>query len=328
MWILATSAIVDTDGSVEVTSHQNQFTGASRLKLFWALSRTPHGLLDMATPAFGALLWLGAFPPLPVILLGLLTTFAGYTSVYALNDVVDHRMDREKLKHCEAGDSCNYLDAVLIRHPIAQGVLRLRDGFLWALAWGLVALLGAYALNPVCALIFLIGCALETAYCFMLKVSHLRVLVSGVVKTSGAIAAVFAVDPNPSFYYLTFLFLCLYFWEIGGQNVPADWTDVEEDRELHAKTIPVRFGPDGSTTIILGSLIIALVMNLVLFRFSGIGFDFPCVLASLLLGIYLLLIPAIRLYGSKDRLDATALFNKASYYPVVLLLVVVVRLVI
>src|SRR5690606_26058705 len=30
----------------------------NRLKLFLALSRTPHGLLDMATPAMGALLWL------------------------------------------------------------------------------------------------------------------------------------------------------------------------------------------------------------------------------------------------------------------------------
>ena len=74
----------------------NRFTGLSRLKLFFALSRTPHGLLDMCTPAFGALLWLGHFPPLYVIILGLITTFAGYTAVYALNDVIDYEADREK----------------------------------------------------------------------------------------------------------------------------------------------------------------------------------------------------------------------------------------
>lgn len=71
-------------------------THISRLKLFLALSRTPHGVLDMATPALGALLWLGTFPPAGVIALRLLTAFAGYTAVYALNDVVDYRVDKEE----------------------------------------------------------------------------------------------------------------------------------------------------------------------------------------------------------------------------------------
>ena len=75
---------------------QNPFSGVARLKLFWALSRTPHGLLDMCTPCFAALLWLGALPPVDVVLIGLVTTFAGYTAVYAWNDVVDFRVDREK----------------------------------------------------------------------------------------------------------------------------------------------------------------------------------------------------------------------------------------
>ena len=52
----------------------------------------------MATPAFAALLWLGTFPDLSVVLLGLLTTFAGYTAVYALNDVVGYRQDKEKIE--------------------------------------------------------------------------------------------------------------------------------------------------------------------------------------------------------------------------------------
>ena len=77
-----------------------QHTGFSRLKLFWALSRTPHGLLDMATPALGALLWLGRFPSLELIVIGLITTFAGYTAVYALNDVIDYRVDKEKIQLC------------------------------------------------------------------------------------------------------------------------------------------------------------------------------------------------------------------------------------
>ena len=174
------------------------YTGLSRIKLFFALSRTPHGLLDMATPALGALLWLGRFPSFEVIVIGLVTTFAGYTAVYALNDVVDYRVDQEKIRLCgDFGTGCD-LDAVMIRHPMAQGYLSFKEGVLWTAAWSMAALLGAYYLNPVCIGIFIIGCALETVYCLLLKVSHLRTLVSGGVKTAGAIAGVFAVDPNPS----------------------------------------------------------------------------------------------------------------------------------
>ena len=73
-------------------------SAATQLKFFLALSRTPHGLLDMATPAFTALLWCGSIPPLKIILLGLITAFAGYTAVYALNDLVDYRVDKKRFE--------------------------------------------------------------------------------------------------------------------------------------------------------------------------------------------------------------------------------------
>ena len=63
------------------------------LNPFLALSRTPHLVLDLATPGLAALLCLGAFPPAPVLFLGLVTAFAGYTAVYALNDIIDYRID-------------------------------------------------------------------------------------------------------------------------------------------------------------------------------------------------------------------------------------------
>ena len=80
---------------MKTISLQNQ-AGISRLKLFLALSRTPHGVLDLAAPALGALLWVGGFPPAEIMGLGLITAFCGYTSIYALNDVTDHRVDKEK----------------------------------------------------------------------------------------------------------------------------------------------------------------------------------------------------------------------------------------
>ena len=307
---------------------QNRYSGLSRIKLFWALSRTPHGLLDMSTPALGALLWLGAFPPLNIIILGIITVFAGYTAVYAWNDVIDYRVDQEKARIGSLRETENYLDAVLPRHPMAQGLLNLHEGVLWALGWSLVAITGAYLLNPVCMLIFLAGCSLEAIYCLMLKVSPIRTIVSGGVKTSGAVAAVFAVDPYPSLLYIIALFLWLFFWEIGGQNIPADWADIEEDRQLQAQTIPVRLGTGYAALILLGCIILALAMNIFVFYHSAVGINPPYVIVSLIAGVYLLLIPALRLYISKERPHAMALFNKASYYPLVMLVVVVINLLI
>ena len=94
------------------------------------------------------------------------------------------------------------LDAVYVRHPLAQGLLSLKEAILWTSGWAGIALVGALLLNPVCALVFLAGCLAETVYCLMFRVSHLRILVSGVVKTAGGIAAVFAVEPNPSLQFL------------------------------------------------------------------------------------------------------------------------------
>ncbi|MFH1993566.1 MAG: UbiA family prenyltransferase [Pseudomonadota bacterium] len=310
-----------------MTQLSSPYTGLSRLTLFWALSRTPHGLLDMSTPALGALLWLGRFPSFEVIVLGLITTFAGYTAVYALNDVIDYRVDKEKIRLCGApGTGCD-LDAVMLRHPMAQGYLSFKEGLLWTVAWSVVALMGAYRLNPVCIVIFLAACILETIYCLLLKVTHLRTLVSGGVKTAGAIAGVFAVDPKPSPLYVMVLFFWLFCWEIGGQNVPNDWTDIDEDRRLCARTIPVRLGAESANAIILASLILAVVLSVAVFYFSPITFGFPFVVASFATGLCLFVLPAFLLYRTSEPRYAMALFNMASYYPLAMLAIVIVQIV-
>jgi 4-hydroxybenzoate polyprenyltransferase len=306
-------------------SHVN---GLSRLKLYFALSRTPHGLLDMCTPAFGALLWLGHFPTLGVILLGLITTFAGYTAVYALNDVIDFEADKEKAATDGFSTSQNDLDSLIVRHPMAQGLMSFKQGLIWTLAWGSVALIGAYILNPVCVLIFLAGCSLEAIYCMLWRVSPFRTIVSGAVKTSGAIAAVFAVDPSPSWVYVGLLFLNLFFWEIGGQNIPNDWVDLNEDKRFKAQTIPVCFGLQASRQMVLGALVLAICLNGLVFYFSQMDYIAFCVAISLVVGIYLLLMPALRLYRTLQAADAMSLFNRASYYPPALFVIVLFALMI
>jgi len=257
-----------------------------------------------------------------VAALGLLTAFAGYTAVYALNDLVDYRTDQKKIQKGGFQESESYLDDALVRHPLAHGLLSLKDGLFWAGGWALVALVGAYFLNPVCAAIFLAGCLLETVYCLLLSVSHLRTLVSGMVKTLGGMAAVYAVDPSPSPFFLLLLLLWLFFWEIGGQNIPADWHDLEEDRLFQAQTLPVRYGPGGAGSISLACLGLSVALSPLVLGLSPARLPLALVAAGLGCGIYLLLLPAWRLYRIQGRAQAATLFNRASYYPLALLLVI------
>jgi 4-hydroxybenzoate polyprenyltransferase len=162
----------------------------------------------------------------------------------------------------------------------------------------------------------------------MLRITHLRSIVSGAVKTSGGIAALFAVDPHPSSSFLIVLFLWLFFWEIGGQNVPNDWTEMEVDRRIGAKTLPVRFGPERTNMIILGSLIMTIVMNIILFRLASGSFELPFVVASFVAGVYLLIVPAFQLHKTKQPRHALVLFNRASFYPLVLLVLITIKILI
>ncbi len=299
-----------------------------RMKLFMALSRTPHGLLDMATPALAALLWLGAIPPIHVIVLGFVTAFSGYTAVYALNDVVDFRTDRRKIRECGLKCSAGDLDAIYARHPMAQGLLSLRDGILWTAGWGTLALLGAWALNPACAVIFILGCAAEAVYCLMLRLSWMRALISGGVKSAGGLAAIYAVAPDCSPLFLIGFFLWFFFWEIGGQNVPNDWSDLQEDMRMGAETIPVKFGPQGSARIVLSSLTVSVVISIALFWLTPARLSVLYFAAAIPAGIFLLLLPAWRLYNERTAGLASALFNRASYYPVAMFVVIFFSIVI
>lgn len=297
------------------------------LKLFLALSRTPHALIDMAAPAAAALLCLGHLPPFSVTAIGIVTMFAGYTAVYALNDVVDLKSDREKVHVGGYGEEEYYLDGAMVRHPMAKGVLSLSSGLAWTFGWAAVALAGAYWLNPVCLYIFLAGCILESIYCLLWRVTPLRTLVNGVVKTLGAMAAVYAVNADPSFLFLAVLFLWIFFWEIGGQNIPCDWTDIEEDRYFSAKTIPIRLGTHRAGLISVFTLVCAMFFHFALFWASPLRWSALLLIGALAANLFLLLWPAFKLAQSRQRSLAVNLFNKASYYPLATLILVITQLI-
>ena len=305
-----------------------QMVNWKRFIPFFALSRTPHGLIDMAAPALAALLCLGHFPSPLVALVGLITVFSGYTAVYALNDLVDIRSDRERVtidSFAEAEKQLD-LDGILPRHPIAKGVLGYRAGLFWAVVWSVIAMAGAYWLNPVCLIIFFAGCAMEVLYCKLWRVTPWRTIVNGLVKTLGSVAAIFAVDPTPSPVFLTTLFLWLFFWEIGGQNIPNDWADIQEDRQLKARTIPLYFGRRKAGILSISALVGTLFLHMLVLSVSPLEFGPAWLLTALVLDLVLLFAPALRMVKTREPTMAMALFNKASYYPLSNLVLVLVRL--
>lgn len=291
------------------------------MRRFLALSRSTHGVLDIAMPGFAALLWLGHFPAWPVLLVALVTALAGYTALYALNDLVGVRADREKF--AVAGVNPGYsVEASELRYPVARGKLGLGRGVAWFALWYLIALAGAWWLNPFLVLVVLAAPVLETLYCLLLKVSYWRALVSGLVKSLGPVAAVLAVVPRPDPAWLALMVAWLMAWEIGGQNIPADWNDVEEDRRVGARTIPVVFGPRTSGTIVLTALITTVALSLYLPLMSPLPLGWPYLLASGAAGVWLLLVPGVRLWRSHEGRRAARLFDRASLYPLAMLAII------
>lgn len=293
------------------------------MRRFLALSRSTHGILDVAMPGFTALLWLGHFPSWRVLLLSLITAVAGYTAIYALNDLVGVKADREKF--ALSGVNRGYsVEASALRYPLAHNLLSVRSGAAWFGLWCVIMLVGAYLLNPVIVAIVIAAAALEIIYCLLLKVTYWRTLVSGLVKSAGPIAAVFVVVPRPSWGLLLLLLAWLMLWEIGGQNIPADWNDVEQDRRVGAKTIPLVFGPRVAGVLVVVCLAVAVILSLLLPRMSPLALGVPYLMASAVGGVLLLLLPAAQLSYSHTNRQAAKLFDRASLYPLAQLAIVTV----
>ena len=66
-------------------------------------------------------------------------------------------------------------------------------------------------------------------------------------------------------------------------------------------------------------------MNLLLLQVTPHRIELPYVVVSLIIGVFFLIVPAYKLYQCKERLQAEALFKRASYYPLALMVVIGVR---
>jgi len=176
------------------------------IRKYFGLSRMTHSVLDIAHPAMGALLALGAFPGTSTVIIGILAAFAGFTAVFALNDLMDCRVDCEKMAKLTGKKECFDIDSVGYRHPIAQGALTFNAALAWVMVWGMVSLSLAFILRPVCAVLLVTALLLEVSYCKLLRVTHWKAILSGSMMAVGGLAGVYAVAPAPSASFVALFF--------------------------------------------------------------------------------------------------------------------------
>ena len=114
--------------------------------------------------------------------------------------------------------------------------------------------------------------------------------------------------------------------DIGGQNIPADWTDIEEDRYFKAETVPVKWGPKSAGLLCVITLLIAMLLNVLVFWVSPMTFSLFYYLSALGINFYMLQWPSLSLAKTQKREKAMALFNQASYYPMAIFVLVLIRI--
>jgi 4-hydroxybenzoate polyprenyltransferase len=286
-----------------------------KIRSFFGLSRMTHSVLDIAHPAVGAVLVLGGFPRPATVAIGLAAAFAGFTAVFALNDVMDCGVDCEKMAKYRKRGECFDIDSVGLRHPIAQGTLAFRSALAWVIFWGVSALVLAYFLSPVCSALMLAAAGLEIGYCRLLRVSHWKAALSGLMVAVGGLAGVYAVTASPAPQIVVFFMLWAFAWEVGCRNIPNDWSDLEEDIHLGIRTIPVRYGRRVSTWISFSFLCVTVLCSLLFPFLVAVNHPLLYLAGAAAAGAILLVAPATLWLKRQTTESAMFFFNRACFYP-------------
>ena len=300
---------------------------ASVARRFIGLSRMTHSILDVAHPAAGALLVLGTAPSLRIAALGLVSAFSGFTAVFALNDVMDAKVDAAKMAKYRKDSEAFDIDSIGTRHPIAQGSLSRPAAIAWVAFWGILSLVTAFLLKPLCAILLVAAVGLEILYCRLLRVSHWKSLLSGLMVAVGGLAGVFAVSSSPSPFAVVLFALWAASWEIGGRNITNDWSDIEEDVNLGIRTMPIRFGRAVSSRIAAAFASVIILCSLA-FPLAAPIRQVPVYLVlAAAAGLFLLVLPGLRWLKEQSTESAMAYFNKACFYPLAVFAALAVSLI-
>ncbi|MET2716984.1 UbiA family prenyltransferase [Streptomyces harbinensis] len=293
-----------------------------RVRALYGFSRGTQATLSVAQPLIGALIAVDG-PALDRLAVALVAAFAGYFALFAANDLLDARLDRRRFAHLRPYQRFD-IDSAGIRHPLAQGRLSYRAGLAWVVTLSLLALVLAARLHWLCAALFVTAALLQVGYCLLATVTPHKFWLTGLSVGLGGCAGWFAVAPpegGVDWPRLLLFFCWLAAWEIGGRNLVNDWADVEEDVHLGVRTVPVVRGPRAAGRLVYVFLVFTFVAGVVLMIAGWTSFRAIGVVGTLLAGGWALLMPGLALRRDPRPETALTVFNRASLYPVLVLVV-------
>jgi 4-hydroxybenzoate polyprenyltransferase len=284
----------------------------AQLRPLLGFSRVLQATLSVAQPFIAGLVALHGFPSLDRTVIALSAGWAGFLAVFALNDLLDVDLDKARFSHLRTYDGFD-VDSALSRHPLARRQVPFRLGVAWIGGLAAYALVGGFVLSPLAPVLFIIAGALEVLYCKLARRTALKFVVSGLMVGVGALAGWVALTPEVRLWEMSVLFLWMGAWEIGGRNIVNDFADVEEDGRLGVKTVPLVYGAPIAARLTFLFVLITAVLPLSLVVLSELNGIFAAGVVAA--GLYLLLVPGVRLLAFPTPKVAMALFNRASFYP-------------
>ena len=281
-------------------------------------SRGKQALLTVAQPALGAVLALAGLPSWRVIAIGLPAACAASFALYALNDLLDRKVDARSLAVGKSEVPEHDIDTAFVRHPLARGVLSLRVSVVWVAGLTAVAVVGTALLNPLSLLFFGAAVATQFVYCALRSVTCWKTVLSGVMVGFGGLAGWVAVAPLRWNALAVFVFLAC--WEIGGRNIVNDLSDLESDARVGIRTVASVHGEAAAARAAAAVATACLVSTALL------PMPLASVVLALVLGVWSLAWPAVNLLRRPTPAQAASYFNHGSPYPDLVLIAALVGL--
>jgi len=287
----------------------------------FASSRPLQASFSVTQPLIVAFIALGGFPEPGLLLLLVVGSFAGFFAVFALNDLLDFKIDKKSMKNERIAKSWD-VDSLLLRHPLAQGTITRSEQTVWIAINGIIAGVIIYYLSPIAFLLFLVAAGLEVMYCKLATISEIKFLVTGIMVGLGALVGWYAVDASTNIAVILPIFLLFFAWEIAGRNIVNDFSDIADDKKIGIKTIPSIYGKSFASKLTFAFVILTLAANAALGVLASMGLLY--ILMSSLVGVFLLLLPGISLIRNPTANEALRYFNKGSLYPVFIFAIIVI----
>lgn len=258
-----------------------------------------------------AFLSVKSIPPVLPFFTGLIATGLAIASAHTLNDYSDRFVDRENPRTTQ--------------RPIPTGLVPPVQALIVGLAFGVVAVLLTFTLNPLCIILAVVAAPLPFVYNYLRKrriplsficsvLAVLFIILFGSTTVSGQLI--------PNFVWL--FAISGMTWEMG-RTMTSEVQDVDADKESDVTTVSVALTPKRAAWLILALFTFAASVNVFLGIVAQLGFIYliPAFLAAIWL-----LFRTLELVKNPTTPNAIRMKIRAPKYLVVVSLTLIVTIVI